>query len=220
MGKLIVLEGLDGSGKATQAGLLLQGLVDEGRIARKVSFPDYDSNSSALVKMYLGGAFGTQPQDVNAYAASAFYAVDRYASYKTDWGSAYHQEGIVIADRYTTSNLIHQATKLPQEEAHAFVNWLEDFEYVKMGIPRPDAVVYLEVEPAVSQRLLAQRYSADENKKDIHERNVQYLESCHKAAMWCVKKLGWHKVQCSAEGNMRPREAIAADIATVVRRYL
>lgn len=169
-GRLIVLEGLDGSGKATQAGLLYEALCGRGEQAMKITFPNYESDSSALVKMYLGGAFGQDVNDVNAYAASSFYSVDRYASYKTLWGCFYHDGGTVIADRYTTSNAVHQCSKLPREEWDAYLAWLFDFEYRKIAIPEPDIVVYLDVDPEVSQRLMSQRYHGDEEKKDIHEK--------------------------------------------------
>lgn len=152
---LIVIEGLDGSGKATSAALLEKRLTDEGKQTLKISFPDYESESSALVKMYLSGKFGDKPQDVNAYAASAFYAVDRYAGYKSSWGKKLMQGAWVIADRYTTSNAVHQASKLDGSERDAYLDWLYDFEFEKLGLPRPDCVIYLDVPPKVSQKLMA-----------------------------------------------------------------
>ena len=149
-GKLLVLEGLDGSGKATQAKLLAAHLAGSGRRVMEITFPDYESDSSALVKMYLSGQFGDKPDDVNPYAASSFYAVDRYASYKTKWGSFYEAGGIVIADRYTTSNAVHQCSKLPPEQWDDFLRWAFDYEYRLLGLPAPDAVVYLQVDPVVS----------------------------------------------------------------------
>ena len=163
-GKLIAIEGLDGSGKATQAKLLAGYLAAQGLVVREVSFPDYGSDSSALVKMYLAGQFGPHPDDVNAYAASSFYAVDRYASYKKDWGSFYENGGIVIADRYTTSNAVHQCSKLPPEQWESFLGWLFDFEFHLLGLPTPDEVIYLQVDPAVSQKLMTQRYHGDESR--------------------------------------------------------
>ncbi len=148
-GKLIVIEGLDGSGKATQARALAEALQAQGKNVMQITFPDYASDSSALVRMYLGGQFGSHPDDVNAYAASAFYSVDRFASYKMKWGEFYREGGIVIADRYTTSNAVHQCSKLPPEQWQEFLDWLFDFEYNKIGIPAPDRVIYLEVDPAV-----------------------------------------------------------------------
>ena len=139
-GRLLVIEGLDGSGKATQAKLLAAHLAESGRRVMEITFPDYESDSSALVKMYLSGQFGDKPDDVNPYAASSFYAVDRYASYKTKWGSFYEAGGIVIADRYTTSNAVHQCSKLPLEQWDDFLRWAFDYEYRLLGLPAPDAV--------------------------------------------------------------------------------
>lgn len=211
-GKLIVIEGLDGSGKATQAKLLARELRRQGREVREISFPDYKSDSSALIKMYLGGAFGSKPDDVNAYAASSFFAVDRYAGYKSDWGAFYQQGGVVIADRYTTSNAVHQCSKLPREQWDAYLDWLFRFEYEQLGIPAPDTVIYLRVDPAVSQKLMTQRYHGDEGKKDIHESDLEYLHRSRLAAEYCAEKLGWKTVLCTEEGEMRSVEEIHGDI--------
>ena len=211
-GKLYVIEGLDGSGKGTQAELLFGKLKKKGIEVRKVSFPNYESDSSALVRMYLRGDFGTDPSSVNAYAASSFYAVDRYAGYKADWGSFYEEGGIIIADRYTTSNAVHQCSKLPEEEWDAFLQWLFHYEYDLLGIPAPESVIYLEVDPEISQKLMAGRYEGDEARKDIHERNVQYLQRSAKAAAYCCQKLGWKKISCALEGKMRAIEDISAEI--------
>ena len=172
MGKLIIFEGLDGSGKGTQAALTAQKLRQRGVTLRQVTFPDYDSESSALVKMYLSGRFGQKPDDVNAYAASSFYAVDRFASYKTDWGAFYREGGLVLSDRYTTSNAVHQCSKLPPAQWDGFLNWLFDFEYKKIGIPEPDLVLYLAVDPEVSQKLLENRYHGDESKKTSRKKTA------------------------------------------------
>lgn len=211
-GKLIVIEGLDGSGKATQAKLLAQELRRQGREVRQVSFPDYKSDSSALIKMYLSGAFGSKPDDVNAYAASSFFAVDRYASYKSDWGAFYDRGGIVIADRYTTSNAVHQCSKLPKEQWDGYLDWLFRFEYEQMGIPAPDVVIYLRVDPAVSQKLMTERYHGDEGKKDIHESDVEYLNRSRLAAEYCAQKLGWKTIPCTEAGAMRTVEEIHRDV--------
>ena len=215
-GKLIVIEGLDGSGKATQAKLLAEALLRQGREVRQISFPNYASDSSALVKMYLGGAFGSKPDDVNAYAASSFYAVDRYASYKSDWGGFYDRGGIVIADRYTTSNAVHQCSKLPREQWDAYLNWLFHFEYELLGIPAPDAVIYLRVDPAVSQKLMTERYHGDEGKKDIHESDMEYLRRSRLAAEYCAEKLGWRTISCTDGDTMRTVETIHADILSII----
>ncbi|MGM9614490.1 MAG: dTMP kinase [Oscillospiraceae bacterium] len=211
-GKLIVIEGLDGSGKATQSALLYEALQSRGTPIRKVSFPDYQSDSSALVKMYLAGEFGSRPEDVNAYAASAFFAVDRYASYKKYWAPFYENGGIIVADRYTTSNAVHQCSKLPEEQWDAFLDWLFDFEYRLLGIPAPDTVVYLNVETEVSQKLMTTRYEGDESKKDIHEGNRAYLEHSRRAAQYCSRRLGWKEIPCCVGGLMRSKEEILDDI--------
>ena len=207
-----MIEGLDGSGKGTQAELLTERLRQQGEAVRKVSFPDYASDSSALVKMYLSGQFGTDPADVNAYAASAFYAVDRFASFKRDWGKFYADGGIIVADRYTTSNAVHQCSKLPREQWDGFLAWLFDFEYRLLGIPTPDAVIYLNVDPAVSQRLMTGRYRGDESKKDIHEGNLSYLQRSREAAAYCSRKLGWREIACCENGEMRSISAIGEEI--------
>ncbi len=211
-GKLIVIEGLDGSGKATQARQLYETLLQRGIPVRKISFPDYASDSSALVKMYLAGEFGKDPSAVNAYAASTFFAVDRYASFKKDWGSFYLDGGIIIADRYTTSNAVHQCSKLPEEQWDSYLNWLFDFEYRLMGIPAPDSVVYLQVDPEVSQKLMSGRYQGDESKKDIHESNTAYLDRSQLAARHCARVLGWKTVHCIRDGKMRDIEDIGQEV--------
>ena len=222
MKKLIVIEGLDGSGKATQAALLadhLRAACKSGGndSVRQISFPDYQSDSSALVKMYLAGQFGSKPGDVNAYAASSFYAVDRYASYKKDWGAFYESGGVVIADRYTTSNAIHQCSKLPTEQWDEFLKWLFHYEYELLGIPAPDEVIYLQVEPELSQKLMTERYHGDESKKDIHEQNLDYLASSRRAAEYCAAKLGWKIVHCTVAGTIRPIEDIKREILGLVQ---
>lgn len=216
MGKLIIFEGLDGSGKGTQTNLLCQALRARGADLRQITFPDYESDSSALVRMYLSGRFGQRPDDVNAYAASTFYAVDRFASYKTDWGEFYRIGGLVVSDRYTTSNAVHQCSKLPPMHWDGFLDWLFDFEYKKMGIPAPDAVVYLSVDVEVSQGLLAARYHGDAAKMDIQEKDTEYLARSRAAAEYCAHKLGWRRIDCTREENgkkiMRTPEDIHAEV--------
>lgn len=216
MGKLIIFEGLDGSGKGTQTNLLCQALRARGADLRQITFPDYESDSSALVRMYLSGRFGQRPDDVNAYAASIFYAVDRFASYKTDWGEFYRTGGLVVSDRYTTSNAVHQCSKLPPMHWDGFLDWLFDFEYKKMGIPAPDAVVYLSVDVEVSQGLLAARYHGDAAKMDIQEKDTEYLARSRAAAEYCAHKLGWRRIDCTREENgkkiMRTPEDIHAEV--------
>lgn len=212
MGKLIVIEGLDGCGKSTQLELLPQNLKKRGIESQSVSFPDYDSDSSALVKMYLNGEFGKKPGDVNAYAASLFYAVDRFASYKTNWGEYYEQNGVILSGRYTTSNAVHQTSKMDESQWADFLDWLYDLEYNKVGIPKPDKVIFLDMPVEVSQKLLSGRYKGDETKKDIHESDTAYLDKCRKAAMFTAKYSGWTVIPCAKDGEPRPIEDIANDI--------
>ena len=203
-GKLITIEGLDGSGKGTQTQLLVETLRQQGRQVRLVSFPRYDKASSALVRLYLAGQFGQKPGDVNAFAASAFFAVDRFASYKEDWKDFYDAGGIVIADRYTTANAVHQCSKLPRQAWDDYLDWLFDLEYARMGLPVPDAVFFLDMPPEVSQKLMTGRYHGEEAKKDIHEKDVAYLAHSREAAVYCTEKLGWQHVVCSDGGQPRP----------------
>lgn len=219
-GKLIVVEGLDGSGKNTQSEKLAERLKAAGANVLKASFPNYDSPSGELIKQYLSGEFGKTADSVNPYAASSLFAVDRFASYKTGWGATYEAGGIVVADRYTTSNAIHQCSKLPEERWEDFLKWLFDYEYGLMGIPAPDAVVYLRVDPEVSQRLMSKRYNDDESRKDIHERDVEYLKRSAKAAAYCAERLGWRTIECSSGGEMRSIGDIAADVAGAVGEIL
>lgn len=216
MGKLIVIEGLDGSGKSTQLDLLYENLKLHGIDCKSVSFPDYDNPSSTLVKMYLGGAFGKKPGDVNAFAASVFYTVDRYASFKANWGKYYSDGGTVVAGRYTTSNAIHQASKLPEREWEAFLSWLYDFEYNKIGIPKPDKVIFLDMPVEVSQKLLTKRYEGDNSKKDIHESDTEYLDRCRKAAVFTANYSGWETIPCSKNGEARSIEDISKDVLNSV----
>lgn len=220
MGMLIVVEGLDGSGKATQAKRLADALRAEGRDVMQITFPRYENDSSALVKQYLAGEFGQRPEDVNPYAASTFYTVDRYASFRTLWGTFYADGGVVVADRYTTSNAVHQCSKLPRENWDEFLGWLFDFEYGKVAIPAPDLVLYLDVDVAVSQSLLAHRYHGDEAKKDIHENSPGYLEHSREAALYCARKNGWEVISCCREGEMRPIDDIHGEIYTRVNAFL
>ncbi len=214
---LIVIEGLDGSGKATNAALLSDYLTKNGHTVKKITFPVYDSDSSAPVRMYLSGQFGKKPGDVNAYAASALYAVDRFASYRTDWKADLDGGAWVIADRYTTSNAVHQASKLEGEARDSYLEWLYDFEFDKIGLPRPDAVIYLDVPPAVSQKLIEGRYAGDNSKKDIHEQDVEYLEHCRSAAIYAADKLGWYKIPLTTNGVMDSREQNLQKIVDVLK---
>ncbi len=202
-GNLIVVEGLDGSGKATQTELLCRGIEQSGRAVRHISFPNYGESSAALVKSYLAGEFGSSPDAVNAYAASSFYAVDRYAAYKKHWGSDYMSGTYIIADRYTTSNAVYQMTKLPRSEWDSFIEWLGDYEYRLLELPRPNAVIYLDMPPEVSQRLMSERYRGDESRKDIHEANISFQYKCRESALYAAALLGWNVINCSENGKPR-----------------
>lgn len=212
MGKLIVIEGTDGSGKSTQFALLTQRMEQENRPFRRLVFPRYSEESSALIRMYLGGQFGTRPSDVNAYAASSFYAVDRYASYKQDWGKWYEAGGLVLSDRYTTSNAVHQASKEPAEKQAAFLNWLYEFEYDKLGLPRPDLVIYLDVPTDFTEKLMRSREASTNTKADIHEKDMAYLATCRQTGRAAAAHYGWTVISCVKDGQMRSIEDIHREI--------
>ncbi len=220
MGRMVVIEGLDGSGKATQAQLLSDYLKEKGFDIYNLDLPFYSDDSSMLVRMYLGGELGDKPSDVYAYAASTFYAVDRYASFKKHWQKEYESDKITVANRYTTSNAAHQMTKLPENEWDAYLEWLFDFEYKKIGVPAPDCVVYLDMPVEISQKLLMKRYSGDEKKKDVHERDVDYLISCHKAAVYAAEKLGWQVIKCGENGEPFTVDEISKMVRDTVERKL
>lgn len=219
-GKLIVIEGLDGSGKATQTMLLYETLAQEMSNVKTLNFPCYDEESSALVRMYLGGEFGDKPDDVNGYAASVFFAVDRYASYKKHWQSDYENGAILLANRYTTSNAVFQTGKLPQPQWDGYIDWLFDFEYNLMEIPAPDLVIYLDITPETGLALMDKRYTGDENKKDIHERDTAYQQRSRQAALYCAQKQNWAVVSCDGAGKMRPQQDIANEILDIVRKVV
>ena len=208
-GKLIVIEGLDGCGKTTQATRLAERLTASGKKVRYITFPDYDDDSSKLVQMYLRGDFGSEPGDVNAYAATSFFAVDRYASYVRYWREDYLNGAYIIANRYTTSNANHQMSKLDEAEWDEYLNWLFDYEYRLMGLPAPDMVIQLTMPSEVSQRLMSGRYDGDESKKDIHERALEYQQKCRQCAEYLSQKYDWPLVQCTHNGELMTVEEIS-----------
>ena len=220
MGKLIVIEGTDGSGKSTQFRLLTQRLENENIAFQKIVFPQYSEPSSALIRMYLGGAFGDDPEAVNAYAASVLYAVDRFASYKEDWGGFYEEGGIVVANRYTTSNAVHQASKLPEGERQAFLDWLFDLEYGRMGLPAPDLVLYLDLPTEVSEKMLRHREQATATAADIHEQDGAYLRRCREGAREIARDLGWSVIDCAAGDAPRTMEDIRREVLSRVEPLL
>ena len=219
-GKLIVFEGTDGSGKATQTELLCRYLENEGREYRKITFPRYGKPSAAMVQEYLDGHFGKKPDDVNAYAASMFYAMDRYASYKQDWGELYHNGGLIVADRYTTSNAVHQASKLPDDQRATYLNWLFHTEYELLGLPKPDLVIYLDMPTEITERMMRKRESDTGTQADIHEQDKAYLKRCRENAKEVVKSCGWTEICCAFQGEPRTQESIHQEVLELVKRIL
>ncbi len=221
MGKFIVIDGLDGSGKETQANLLSKHLEERGIKTRVISFPMYESDSSHLVKMYLGGALGSRPEDTNAYAASSFYAADRYISYRTDWKKDIDDpDTVLIANRFTTANAVHQASKMPREMWDEFLDWLWDYEYERLGVPRPDLVLYLEMTPEISMKLISSRSEETGRKKDIHELDPNHLINSYKAAMYSSDKLGWTRIRCYRDGEPRKIDEIGDEILALAEKIL
>ena len=219
MGKLIVIEGVDSSGKQTQTEMLFKRLKEEGLNVKTVSFPDYESDFSLPVRRYLAGDLGSDPKDVNAYAASTFYAIDRFASFKRDWGEFYNSGGVIVADRYVTSNIVHQASKVEKEEKESFINWLSDLEYKKLGLPVPDCVIFLDMPPEFARMLMKERMNKITGKaeKDIHERDENHLETSYNNAMAVAEYLKWQRILCVEGGNVRKREEIAEEIYKKVK---
>lgn len=220
MGKLIVFEGTDGSGKSTQFELLAKRLEAEQIGFQRLRFPQYEEPSSALIRMYLGGAFGDDPEAVNAYAGSTFYAVDRYASYQCVWKDYYQGGGLVVSDRYTTSNAVHQGSKVPEGERAEFFRWLYDLEYDRMGLPRPDLVVLLDMPVELSEQLMRKREQSTGTHADIHERDEDYLKKCRDVALHAAKYYGWRTVSCAKDGAIRSVEGIHEEVYAIVKSCL
>ncbi len=219
-GKLIVLEGIDGSGKSAQYRRLCARMEKDGIAYNHIVFPRYDKESSALIRMYLGGAFGSRPSDVNAYAASTFYAVDRFAAYRTDWGKVYEQGGLILSDRYTTSNAVHQGSKLSDEELPAFFSWLSDLEYGKMGLPRPDLVIYLDVDVQTSLARMRRRQEKNHTSADIHEKDIAYLQSCLRTAEKAAEFYGWTRIPFLKNGKERELDEKNDEIYRIIREMI
>lgn len=220
MGKLIIMEGLDGSGKSTQTALLEEYLKCSNVEFKKIKLPDYDSPSSTLVNMYLAGEFGKNANDVNTYAAGAFYAVDRFASFKLNWKKDYENDILILADRYATSNSIYQMEKIDEMDWDEYLDWSADFEYNKIGIPKPDLVIFLDMPVEISQKLMTSRYNGDEGKKDVHEANVEFLKKCRKSALYAGNKQGWKIIPCSDGENPLSIEEIHNKIVEIVKEEL
>ena len=221
MGKLIVLEGIDGSGKSTQYKMVCDRLRRDGLSFNHIVFPRYDKESSALLRMYLNGYFGTDPSAVNAYTASTFFSVDRFASYRDDWGKLYEDGGIILSDRYTTSNAVHQGSKLSDAELPEYFTWLADLEYNKMNLPQPDLVVYLATDVETSLRRMAKRQSETGTHADIHEQDVSYLTRCLHTADLACEFFGWKRIEyLDGEGKERSLEEKNEEIYQLIRAYL
>lgn len=223
MSKLIVIEGVDSSGKATQTELLYNKLCTEFKCVHKLSFPNYESDSSSVVKMYLNGDFGTNANSVSGYAASTFFAVDRYASVNGEWRDIFYSDGIIIADRYVTSNMVHQASKISDvSEKNEFLDWLYDFEYVKLGLPKPDLVIFLDMPVKYAQELMKNRKNKinQSDVKDIHESDAEYLHNSYNNAVGVATKYGWHSISCVKDGKIRTIDDISEEIYNKVKSVL
>lgn len=221
MGKLIVIEGTDSSGKQTQTEILYKALAEQGVKVKKISFPNYDSRACEPVKMYLAGEFGDKASDVNPYPVSSMFAVDRYASYKTDWEKFYKEDGIIVTDRYTTSNMVHQASKIEgKEEKKTYLDWLADLEYQKMGIPKPDLVIFLNMPTEFAVRLMAERKNkiTGEAEKDIHERDTEYLRKSYENACEIAQEMGWQEIKCVAGDRIKSIQEISEEIMEKVSK--
>ncbi|MEL4106420.1 thymidylate kinase [Oscillospiraceae bacterium WX1] len=212
MGKLIVFEGIDGSGKSTQFKRICDRFEAAGVSFRRLAFPQYQEMSSALIKMYLAGEFGADPADVNPYAASSFFAVDRYASFVKDWGGYYSGGGLILTDRYTTSNALHQGSKLPERKRPAFFKWLYDFEFNKMGMPKPDTVLYLDIPVETAAARIQNRQARTGTDSDIHERDIEYLKCCASSGLQAANYYGWKKIACIRDGQERAAQDVHAEI--------
>ncbi len=215
-GILIAVDGLDGSGKETQSKLLCAFLDSKGIKNRLISFPTYKEDSSALINMYLKGQFGKDPKAVNAFAASSFYAMDRYCSYMLDWKKDYAEDTVIIANRYTTANLVHQMSKLPEEEWDSFGKWLYEYEFSLLGLPAPTEVIYLCLPPSVSASLVQKRCDSTGAVKDIHENDKKHLEDSYKAALYASDKYAWHRIDCVKDGVLRSIEDIHIEVCAAI----
>lgn len=219
-GRLIVFEGADGAGKATQARLLARRFDAEGVRYHEIDFPRYGNPFAEPARLYLTGALGAKPGDVSAYGASVLYAVDRYASYREDWGDIYEAGGLILANRYTTSNAVHQAAKLPPGEREEYLEWLFDLEYRRLGLPEPDLVIYLDLPSEVSERLLRRREAETGTKADIHEQDADYLRQCRESARGIARFLGWRILHCAGGRELYTPEAIHSRVWELVRPLL
>lgn len=223
MGKIIVIEGTDSSGKETQTKLLYERIKKVNEKTIKISFPNYDSPACEPVKMYLAGSFGTDAVKVNPYPVSTMYAIDRYASYKQDWGKSYEEGYIIVTDRYVTSNMIHQASKIQsEEEKEEYLKWLIDLEYKKNQIPEPDIVIFLKMPIDKAKELMENRNNKIDGsmKKDIHEINEDYLKKSYKNATEISQKFNWYEVECVENNRIKSIEEINDEIFKKIEKLI
>lgn len=206
---MIVIEGLDGCGKATQTKLLMGNLQKRNVEVQRITYPAYHSKSSTLVQMYLNGEIDKDAANINAYAASTFYAADRYIDFKREWQDAYLSDVTIISDRYTTANQLYQATKQPADSRIEFADWVGDFEYNKLGLPKPDFVILLRIPVEISQELMFTRYNGDISKKDIHETDTIYLKHIYDVSTEIAEHYGWHIIDCYQDNRLLSRKEIA-----------
>ena len=216
MGRLIVFEGIDGSGKSTQFEMMCERLLSEDRQFKRIVFPRYSEPSSALIKMYLAGDFGNKPDSVNAYAASSFYAVDRYASFIQDWHDYYNNGGLILTDRYTTSNAIHQGAKIAEEQREYFFQWLYEYEFSLIGLPAPDMVIYMNIDAEIAAKRLLHRQSETGTGADIHENDIAYLQNCAQCGKQAAAQLNWQKINCLVNGIERDKNEVHSEIYTKI----
>jgi len=212
LGNLVVFEGIDGSGKSTQFELMCTRLTDEGRQFKRLVFPRYSEPSSALIKMYLAGDFGENPDSVNAYAASSFYAVDRYASFVQDWREYYENGGLILTDRYTTSNALHQGAKVADTQREHFFKWLYDYEFNLIGLPMPSLVIYMDIDAELAAKRLRHRQAETGTNADIHENDISYLQNCAESGKQAASQFGWHRVSCLDNGVERDKHDVHAEV--------
>lgn len=217
-GKLIAIEGIDGSGKETQTKLLYQYIRSKNKnLIKYISFPNYNSPSSEVIKMYLNGSLSDNPVRLNPYAVSSFFAVDRFVSYVRDWENDYNEGALILANRYTSSNVSYQMAKVPEGEWDGYLKWIYDYEYNKLGLPRPDVTVYLDISVEVSQKLMNKRYLGDHSKKDLHESNINFLSLCVKASRYVAERDNWMVIDCLENGNLKNIRQINENIISQLR---
>jgi len=220
LGKLVVFEGIDGSGKSTQFKLMCTRLESDGVDFRRIVFPRYDEPSSALIKMYLSGEFGKDPDTINAFAASSFYAVDRFASFVMDWQSYYENGGLILTDRYTTSNALHQGAKMRHGERKLFFEWLYDYEFDRFGLPRPDVVFFMNIDASLAVSRLRYREAQTGTNADIHENDLAYLSACADSGNEAAAQYGWSVVECACNGISRSEDEIHNEVYSKLKSYL